>query len=117
MGAVGAIAPTNFQKDAFGTHEISNFMNIGSSFLIDWHPWNFLATIEWHLRSQNPNAPSEKEKVRRDKVDESRKFLPKSRPFWKNGGNWPFDSTYKDTLLPFLSKNIGNSLYQVTFST
>ena len=32
MGAVGAMAPTNLQKDMFGTHEISNSMHI------DWHP-------------------------------------------------------------------------------
>ena len=58
MGAVGAMAPTNFQKDAFGTHEILNSMYIGTSFLIDWHPSNFLVTIEWHLCSHIANAPS-----------------------------------------------------------
>ena len=58
MGAVGAMAPTNFQKDAFGTHEILNSMYIGTSYLIDWHPWNFTVTIEWHPRPQIPNAPS-----------------------------------------------------------
>ena len=34
MGAVGAMAPTNFQKDAFGTHEILNSMYISKSYLI-----------------------------------------------------------------------------------
>ena len=58
LGAVGAMAPTNFQKDAFGTHEISNFMYIATSYLIDWHPWNFLVTLERHSRSQIPNAYS-----------------------------------------------------------
>ena len=58
MGAVGAMAPTNFQKDAFGTHEISDSMYIGTSYLIDWHPQNFLVTLEWHPRSQIPNARS-----------------------------------------------------------
>ena len=38
MGAVGAMAPTNFKKDAFGTHEISNSMYIGTIYLIDWQP-------------------------------------------------------------------------------
>ena len=59
MGAVGALAPMNFQKDALGTHEILNSMYIGTSYLIDWHPWNFTVTIEWHPRPQIPNAPSE----------------------------------------------------------
>ena len=58
MGAVGAMAPTNFQKDAFGTHEILNSMYIGTSFLIDWHPSNFLVTIECHRRSHIAKAPS-----------------------------------------------------------
>ena len=58
MGALGAMAPMNFQKDAFGTHEILNSMYIGTSFLIDWHPSNFLVTIEWYLRSHIANAPS-----------------------------------------------------------
>ena len=35
-----AVGPMNFQKDAFGTYEISNFMNIVTSFLIDMHPSN-----------------------------------------------------------------------------
>ena len=38
MGAVGAMAPTNFPKDTFGTHEISNSMYIGTSYLIDCQP-------------------------------------------------------------------------------
>ena len=38
MGAVGAMALTNFLEDAFGTHEISDSMYIGTSYLIDWHP-------------------------------------------------------------------------------
>ena len=63
MGAVGAMASTNFPKDTFGTHEISNSMYIGTSYLIDWHPQNFLVSIEWHPRSQIPNAPSLYEKL------------------------------------------------------
>ena len=59
MGAVGAMAPTNFPKDVFGTHEISNSIYIGTSFVIDWHLWNFLVTLEWHPRSQIPNALSD----------------------------------------------------------
>ena len=58
MGAVGSMAPTNFQKDAFDTHEILTSMYLGTSFLIDWHPSNFLVTIEWHPRSHIANAPS-----------------------------------------------------------
>ena len=42
MGAMGAMAPTNFEKDAFGTHEILNSVYIGYSFVIDWHPPNTL---------------------------------------------------------------------------
>ena len=41
MGAVGAMAPTNFQKDAFGTDEISNSMYICNSYLIDCTHENF----------------------------------------------------------------------------
>ena len=37
MGAVGAMAPTNFTKDTIGTHEISNSIYIGTSYLIDCH--------------------------------------------------------------------------------
>ena len=31
MGATGAMAPMNFQRDAFGTHEILKSVFIGSS--------------------------------------------------------------------------------------
>ena len=58
MGAMGAMEPRNFQKDAFGTHKISNSMYIGTIYLIDWHPWNSLVPIEWHLHSQIANVPS-----------------------------------------------------------
>ena len=58
MGAVGAMAPMNFQKDVFGTNEISNSMYISASYLIDWHSLNFFVAIERHPRSQIPNAPS-----------------------------------------------------------
>ena len=51
---MGSMAPTNFQEDTFGTHEISNSTYIGISYLTD----NFPVTIEWHTRSQIPNAPS-----------------------------------------------------------
>ena len=56
MGAVDAMAPTNFQNDMFGTHEISNSMNIGTSFLIDFGTHEIFMS-EWHPRSQIPNAP------------------------------------------------------------
>ena len=58
MGAVGAMAPMNFQKDVFGTHETLKSMYSVTICLIDWHPGNFLVTIEWHPCSQIPNAPS-----------------------------------------------------------
>ena len=60
MGAVGAMAPTNFKMDALGTREISNSMYIGTSYLTYWHPGHFLVTIEWHPRSQIPKAASER---------------------------------------------------------
>ena len=59
MGAVGAMAPTNFQKDTIGTHEISKSMYIATSYFFDCHPQSFLVTIEWHPCSPIPNAPSE----------------------------------------------------------
>ena len=58
MGAVGAMAPMNLTKDAIGTHEILNSMYIGTSYLIDWHPWNLLVIIEWHPHFRIPNTPS-----------------------------------------------------------
>ena len=54
MGAVGAMAPTNFQKDAFGTHEISNSMYINNTLRLV--PIKFLFTLEWHPPSQIPKA-------------------------------------------------------------
>ena len=38
MDAVGAMTPAKFQKDEFGTHEISNSMYIGTRYLIDCQP-------------------------------------------------------------------------------
>ena len=51
MGAMGAMAPTNFQRVAFGTHEFLMSMHYGTYAF-------FCVTIIWHPHSQFPNAPS-----------------------------------------------------------
>ena len=38
MGATGAMAPTNFPRDAFDTHEICKYMYMAPARLTDWHP-------------------------------------------------------------------------------
>ena len=50
MGARGAMAPMNFQRVAFGTHEIWMSKHYGTLEIL-------CVTMSWHPRSQIPNAP------------------------------------------------------------